>query len=69
MCGACGAVVAGPWHASSCGGLSKPCTASHGHICPLHRSLGVCLYECCAQAHPFDADNQVGEVIVGVGLR
>jgi serine/threonine protein kinase len=22
------------------------------------RALGVCLYECCAQAHPFDANNQ-----------
>lgn len=22
-------------------------------------ALGVCLYECCTQKHPFDADNQV----------
>ncbi len=23
-------------------------------------ALGVVLYECCTQRHPFDADNQVG---------
>jgi serine/threonine protein kinase len=49
-------------HVSSCVAAAEMCEDKPYNTKSDVWALGVCLYECCTQKHPFDADNQVSRL-------